>query len=120
MYKALYTKLINLLYNSGSIHVGSCLSCFDILIETLLFQMKKEDRFILSKGHAAPALYVLLNHLKRLPDSDLKNYLKDNTKLTGHPAPNCFDDILGFHSGSLGHGLSISCGIAEAMKYNAR
>ncbi|OGH10217.1 MAG: hypothetical protein A2152_02010 [Candidatus Levybacteria bacterium RBG_16_35_6] len=119
MYKALYTKLINLLYNSGSIHVGSCLSCFDILIETLFFQMKKEDRFILSKGHAVPALYVLLNHLKKLPDSDLRNYLKDDTKLTGHPAPNCFSEILGFHSGSLGHGISLSSGIAEAMKYEA-
>ena len=120
MRRNLYIKLINLLYNSGSTHIGSCLSCFDILTEALLFQMKKEDRIILSKGHAAPGLYVLLNYLKKIPDSDLDNYLKDNTRLTAHPSPNSFNDILGFHSGSLGHGLSISCGIAEGMIYGAK
>jgi len=120
MHKALYTKLISLLYNSGSIHIGSCLSCFDFLIETLLSQMKKDDRIILSKGHAAPSLYVLLNHLKKISDISLASYLKDDTKLSAHPAPNAFNDIVAFHSGSLGHGLSLSCGVAEGMIYKAR
>jgi transketolase len=120
MRRDFYAKLINLLYTSKATHIGSCLSCFDVMIEVLLFQMQKEDRFILSKGHAATSLYVLLNHLGKIENEELKTYLRDNTRLTAHPPVNLFSDIVGFHTGSLGHGSSLSCGIAEAMKYNAK
>lgn len=80
--------------------------------------MKKGDLIMLSKGHAAPSLYVLLNYLKKLPDSMLNNYLKDNSQLPAHTPSNMFLDIVAFHAGSLGHGLSLSSGIAEGMKHN--
>ena len=65
MRQQLYLKLLELLYQAQVGHIGSCLSCLDIIINTLTLQMKPQDKFILSKGHAAPSLYVVLNYLKK-------------------------------------------------------
>lgn len=116
--KKLQTNLLTLLYQTKSYHIGSCLSCLDILIQTLIFEMKKKDKFILSKGHAVPSLYIVLQHLGKIKEEDLKTFMQDGTSLPAHPPPN-LDPIIPFPAGSLGHGLSVSCGIAEAMKYTA-
>lgn len=78
--------------------------------------MKKEDKFILSKGHAVPALYVVLNYIKKLADSDLQMFHKNGTKYPAHP-PASLDVSVPFPSGSLGHGLSIASGIAQGYSF---
>src|SRR6185369_5897843 len=105
--RKLYKELLTLLYNAHAGHIGSCLSCLDILIVLFVFQMKKSDRFILSKGHAAPALYVVLNYLGEISDKFYKTFHKEGTKLPAHPPPNLSKLVL-FPTGSLGHGLSLS------------
>lgn len=114
--KELYTRLINLLFNAHSGHIGSCLSCLDIVIQTVLFELTPEDIFIISKGHAAPAYYVVLNYLGKISDNELATFHNDGTKLPAHTPNYHFQDVFHFPTGSLGHGLSLSCGIVHAMK----
>ncbi|TAL61630.1 MAG: transketolase, partial [Bacteroidetes bacterium] len=98
--------------NAG--HIGCSLSCIDLLIA--LFGMKKEnERIIFSKGHAAAALYIMLNSLGEIDDNELKTFYKNGTRLSAHPSANSFKNIP-FALGSLGHGLPIGCGIASANK----
>lgn len=117
--KELYKKLIQLLYTANSYHIGSCLSCIDIIFETQVYEMQKKDIFILSKGHAAPALYIVLNYLKKVNDAQLSTFCKEGTSLPAHPPYNLIRDIP-FATGSLGHGLSFSCGIAHGLKIKSR
>lgn len=117
--KKLYTRLLEVLYKAKCGHIGSCLSCLDILTQTLVFEMKPSDRFVLSKGHAAPSLYVVLNHLGKISDRELETFHQDGTRLPDHP-PDHFKEVIPFETGSLGHGLSLSCGIAQAMRYQAK
>jgi transketolase len=98
-------------YESGVGHIGGNLSCLDMLMALHHRVMREEDAFLLSKGHAAGALYVTLWSLGRLSDDDLRQFHKDGTKLSGHPAPNGHPDIP-FATGSLGHGLSLAAGMA--------
>ncbi len=110
-------KMLELAYNSNSHypHIGSCLSCIDILIQTIIFEMGKKDKFILSKGHASLALYVVLNYLKKIPNTQLATYFKDNTQFGVH-TPSTLPKDIPLATGSLGHGLSFSAGLAKAYK----
>jgi transketolase len=114
IHKELHKKLVTLLYNARSGHIGSCLSCLDIITELLVYSMKKGDTFIMSKGHGVPALYVVLNYLGKLSDTELATFHKNATKLPAHP-PASLDESVPFPAGSLGHGLSISSGIAQGI-----
>ncbi len=103
-------------FESGVGHIGGNLSCLDTLMVLHHQVLKKEDLFILSKGHAAGALYITLWSRGKLKDEDLKLFHKEPTKLSGHPAPNWHEDII-FATGSLGHGFSLSAGLALAKKF---
>jgi transketolase len=72
------------------------------------------DRFILSKGHAASALYATLAECGFFPVEELDNYHQSGSKLLGHVS----HDVAGVEvsTGSLGHGLSIGCGMAMALQ----
>jgi len=73
------------------------------------------DRFILSKGHAAPILYAAWAEAGLFPISDLQNLRKVDSDLEGHPTPRLnFVDV---GTGSLGQGLSVACGMAYVGKY---
>jgi transketolase len=96
-------------------HIGGNLSCLDILLSLYHHLLGAADEFVLSKGHAAGALYVALWSVGRLTDDDLSTFHKEGTRLAGHPAANCLPDIA-FASGSLGHGLSLASGMALAKK----
>lgn len=102
-------------FESGVGHIGGNLSVLDLLMYLHHKVLKAEDVFILSKGHAAGALYVTLWSLGRLTDEDLQKFHKDATKLSGHPPPNWMPEIK-FATGSLGHGLSLSAGVALGKK----
>lgn len=109
-------------------HLGSAFSIIDILT-VLYFRILKinlknpkdinRDRFILSKGHAASALYVTLAQKGFLKPGLLKNFLKDGSIFGVHPSSL---DIPGieFLSGSLGHGLCVGVGMALAAKHDRR
>ena len=111
----LYRELLTLLYKANSEHIGSSLSCLDILTVLFFSEMGKTDKFILSKGHAVPSLYVILYFMGKMSRATLYSFHKDGTTLPAHPPQN-LDRSIPFHSGSLGHGLSLSCGIAESIK----
>src|SRR3989338_6883161 len=115
--KSLRRKIVQVDFNTQSSysHIGSCLSCIDILIEIYFHQMKKNDQFILSKGHASLDLYVILNYQKKISDDMLNTYLKENTLLGVHPTSNMPKHIP-LATGSLGHGLSFSAGLAMGYK----
>ncbi len=121
-------EILKMLTASGSGHPGGSLSAIDIL--TVLYfktmnyrrdnpRWKDRDRFILSKGHACPALYVVLAELGWVPKEELGKLRKLDGQLQGHP------DMLRttgieISTGSLGQGLSAGNGMALAMKLDGR
>jgi transketolase len=111
MRAAAKARLLQMHFESRVGHIGGNLSCLDMLLVLHHQVMESNDLFILSKGHAAGALYVTLWTLGRLTDTDLQSYHQDDTRLSAHPAPNAFPEIP-FATGSLGHGLSLAAGIA--------
>ncbi|MFZ2654133.1 MAG: transketolase [Victivallales bacterium] len=104
--------------NSG--HIGTSLSCLDILICLFFDRMKDEDKFILSKGHAAVALYTVLAKSGRMPESELESFYKDGTLLAAHPPCSRRLEGVSFGTGSLGHGLSLAAGIALSNRFSGR
>ena len=77
--------------------------------------LREQDRFFLSKGHSAGALYTTLWSLGRLDDRDLESFHRDDTLLAGHPPAAGIPEI-SFATGSLGHGLSLAAGTALAFR----
>ena len=107
-------KILELHNMANSGHIGCSLSCIDIMISILKFK-EERDTFILSKGHAATALYSILNEMGEIPDEAMGSFYKNATTLPAHPAPMKYEAIP-FATGSLGHGLPLATGIAKANK----
>lgn len=111
-------KALQMTSKAKSSHIGSCLSVIDIL--TVLFAMKKlsnehfQDQVILSKGHAAAALYAVLNTFGFL-ESNLEDFCTDNSKIYGH-TNHLASNLIPLSTGSLGHGLPFGVGLAFATK----
>jgi transketolase len=103
---------------SKSSHVGSCLSVIDILatLFALKFSQKEnhDDQIILSKGHAAAALYCVLDAYDLLEDN-LESYCENNSNLYGHVNHHA-SGYIPISTGSLGHGMPFGVGIALANK----
>jgi transketolase len=112
---ALRLKILGLYHKANAGHIGCSLSCIDLMIAVLFLNKSAEDTFILSKGHAAAALYACLNELGEITDEELGTFYTDGTTLPAHPAPRQYKGIP-FATGSLGHGLPIATGIAHAAK----
>ena len=121
-------EVIDLSHRAKTPHLGSALSCLDLLAvlywEFLRIDPKKagspdRDRFILSKGHAAPALYVALCERGFFPTKFLEEYGKDGAALAEQPAPNCAAGVE-WATGSLGHGLPVGIGMALAARIQKR
>lgn len=111
-------------YNAGSGHPGGSLSCADILTYLYFEEMnirpeephyEDRDRFVLSKGHAAPALYAVLAERGFFPKEELVTLRKIDSRLQGHPDMNKTPGV-DMSTGSLGIGLSNACGMAIAAK----
>jgi transketolase len=102
-------------YQVNAGHIGCSLSCIDLMAVVFYKFKKTNDKFILSKGHAAVSLYVCLNAVGEIKDEELLTFYKDGTTLPAHPAPGNFKGIP-FANGSLGHGFSVAAGIAKAKK----
>lgn len=109
-------RLLRMHYEAGVGHIGGNLSVFDVMM-TLHHRIMtpQRDEFILSKGHAAGALYVTLWSLGLLAEEDLIRFHKDGTRLPGHPPVSGIPHVP-FATGSLGHGLSLAAGVALAKR----
>jgi transketolase len=121
-------KVVHMSHSAGCPHLGSALSCVDILVAAYYYALKldpakadapERDRFILSKGHAAPALYAVLADRGFFPQSILDNFNTDGAVLAEQPSPGCVPGMEAA-TGSLGHGLSIGIGQALAARINGQ
>lgn len=108
-------RLLKMHFDSGVGHIGGNLSALDAMMLVFHEFLSPSDKFILSKGHSAGALYICLWSLGLLSDDDLKLFHKDNTLLAGHP-PASGIPAIPFATGSLGHGLSLAAGTALAFR----
>jgi transketolase len=115
-------QVIEMSHRAGTPHLGSSLSCIDIVTAMYWHILKIDpdepenplrDRFILSKGHAALALYVALHERGFFPKHVLDSYNADGGVLAEHPGPGCVPGVEAA-TGSLGHGLSLGIGMALA------
>jgi transketolase len=100
-------------------HIGSSLSCAEILVFLKYAWMRDEDTFILSKGHAVAALYALLAEANAIDSRQLETFYEDGTRFPALPPVNTLADIP-FATGSLGHGLSLCAGMALGAILNRR
>ncbi|MCX8070269.1 MAG: transketolase [Thermodesulfovibrionales bacterium] len=114
-------KMLNL---AGSGHTGGSLSATDVVTTLFYYKMKhrpsepdwqKRDRFILSKGHAAPVLYVMLAMTGYFDKSLLSSLRKIDSPLQGHPSSKLLKGVE-VSTGSLGQGLSIANGLSMGIR----
>lgn len=101
-------------------HIGSSLSCLDILVYLYFERIKKNDKVVLSKGHAAPAWYTVLARKGKFSESRLRTCGKDGSLLGGHPPYNGKLNGVIFGTGSLGHGLSLAAGLALSTRHTGK
>lgn len=123
----LRAKAVEMSHAADAAHLASSLSCIDIIavlyqsvlnLSPLNPKWDDRDRFILSKGHAATALYAALAYKGYLTEDDLKTYGKAGSLLEEHPSPK----LPGVEAatGSLGHGLPCGCGFALAGRIKSQ
>ncbi len=118
--------VLEMIVGANKGHIGGALSCTDILVALYYGGVLRvdpanprwagRDRFILSKGHSASALFAILADLGFFEKTTLTTYCKNGTLLGGHPdrrVPGIETD-----TGSLGHGLGIGVGMALSAKMN--
>ncbi len=122
--RQLRVSIVRMIHRSGSGHTGSSLSCVDILTALYFAEMrhhpfrpdwKDRDRFVLSKGHAAPALYAVLQRCGYIAQDDLNRLRTLSSILQGHPDSRRCPGVEA-STGSLGQGLSIAHGMALALR----
>ena len=114
--KNIRTNILKLTYKAKSSHIGSCLSIVEILVVLYGNVLKKKDRFILSKGHAALALYCTLYENKFISFKTLNSFGSNKTSLMNHVSHKV--NGVEFSTGSLGHGLPVAVGKALKFKTN--
>lgn len=120
--------IIEAVYGAKSGHPGGSLSCADILTVLYFNQMnidpkkpqdEARDKFVLSKGHAAPALYSTLANRGYFDTKELSNLRHIDSNLSGHPDMNKVPGV-DMTTGSLGQGLSVANGMALASKIRSQ
>ena len=124
-------RIIDMITEAKSGHPGGSLSAIDLIVSLFFQEMRgfnpnalaeDRDRFVLSKGHAAPALYAVLAKKGFIPDEELNTLRRTGSRLQGHP-DRVRLPIVEASTGSLGQGLSVAQGLAiglKAQKKNSR
>lgn len=121
-------EILKMLTASGSGHTGGSLSAADVVTALYFYKMRHRpedpswpdrDRFILSKGHAAPLLYTVLALSGYLDKNLLGSLRKVGCPLQGHPSSKLIDGVE-VSTGSLGQGLSISNGMALGLRLDGK
>ena len=119
---------LDAVYSAGCGHPGGSLSVADLLtylyfeemhIDPMNPTMEERDRFVLSKGHCAPALYATLAHRGFFPVEELKTLRRIDSRLQGHPDMKGVPGV-DMSTGSLGLGISAACGMALVSKVDGR
>lgn len=114
--------VLKMVYRVKTGHIGGSMSCMDVLVclyyqimntEKIKCSDETRDRFVLSKGHCAEALYTVLADCGFFPKEELSTYACFDTRLAEHPNHRLPGIEIG--TGALGHGLSISVGIALSL-----
>ncbi|MGG7060058.1 transketolase [Clostridium tertium] len=122
--KTVRKDIVSMLTESCSGHPGGSLSAADILTTLYFGEMninpenpkdENRDRFVLSKGHAAPVLYSVLARRGYFPVEELNTLRKIGSRLQGHPSMKCLPGV-DMSTGSLGQGISSAVGMALAGK----
>jgi transketolase len=120
--------IIEGVFNAKSGHPGGALSCVDIITYLYFNHMnvnpadpkdENRDRFVLSKGHAAPALYAVLALKGYFPEEWIKTLRKSDSNLQGHPSIK-YTPGVDMCTGSLGQGISAACGMALGAKLSGK
>lgn len=114
--KSIRRTIITMLYEAQTCHLGSDLSVVEILATLYFKVLRPQDKFVMSKGHGAAALYATLAEKGIIPKEDLKTYGKEGTKYLNLVSKEV--DGVEFSTGALGHGLPAALGMAWAMKYD--
>jgi len=114
--------IIEMIYRAGSGHPGGSLSCADLMAHLFEHELRgvyedpNRDRFILSKGHACPALYSALSYKGYIGRDELWTFRQVGSRLQGHPSvqhvPQCEAS-----TGSLGQGFAAGVGIALGLRH---
>lgn len=121
-------SIVTEVYCAGAAHPGGSLSLADVLTYLYFEEMNTDpsdpgapdrDRLVLSKGHAAPALYAVLAEKGFIPKEDLKTLRKIDSYLQGHPDMK-HTPGLDMSTGSLGQGISAGVGMALAAKMDGK
>ncbi|GAB3950527.1 transketolase [Micromonospora vulcania] len=109
--------LLKMIHLAGSGHVGSSLSCADLISVLKFDQMDASGRdvFVLSKGHAAPAWYAALMVAGELDPEEIGTLRRIDSRLQGHPDRKRLD-LVSVSTGALGQGLSVAIGRAQARR----
>ena len=115
-------KIADIVYHGGASHIGTSFSVVEILAAVFqtvdLAKIKQKapdrDRIILSKGHAAAALYVVMGQAGLLTDEELSSYYQNGSLLSGHVSH--FVPFVEHSTGALGHGLPVGVGIGLGLK----
>lgn len=124
--KKIRREILDLIYRTKGPHIGSCFSCVEILL-ALYFHVLNintenpgdplRDRFILSKGHACPAFYAVLQERGFMDEETLEGFAVNNGLLEQHPTRDINKGIEA-STGSLGHGLALGAGMALAAQHD--
>ena len=121
-------NIIEEIFSAQSGHPGGSLSCTDILAVLYNVEMRIDpknpqdpdrDRFVLSKGHCAPALYAALAQRGYFPEEELKRFRSADSFLQGHPSMRSVPGV-DMSTGSLGQGISAAVGMAMAGKLDKK
>ena len=120
--------VLDMTCRAGMGHIGSDFSCLDILTALYFCVLQvnpkeptwaERDRFILSKGHSAGALYVTLAARDFFPKTWLTTYQQFDSKLQGHPDRQRLPGVE-HNTGALGHGLPVATGMAAGLRFGKR
>ena len=120
-------KVVTMVYEAGSGHPGGSLSAADYVTACYFSEMnvnpenpnlEDRDRFVLSKGHAAPIQYAALATAGFFPEETLHTLRKEGSILQGHPNLSC--PGIDIPTGSLGQGLACAVGMAIALKHDKK
>jgi len=118
--KLIRLKILELIFASKASHIGSIFSCLDVIffVYKKYINKNKNNKFILSKGHAGLAYYAVLNFFKKINNEVLNNYYQNDSELIGHISHKV--NGIDVSTGSLGQGLPIAAGFALQKKIDKK